>query len=126
MVSVKIKKQLTLPQLIEWIEKNGIFGESFGSDRYNYVHVTDDGIIEFTGKFYEDTFEVEVEEEITKDTKLPYILVGDGKSFVNYTDVSIKELEERYLSYVYGIETIHLINDDSTHTLIYKSGELIE
>lgn len=125
MVSVKIKKQLTIPQLIEWIGKNGIFGESFGSDRYNYVHVTDDGIIEFTGEFYEDTFEVEVEEEVTEDTKLPRILVNDGKSFLSYYNITIKNLEKRFESYVYGIETIHLINNDSTHTLIYKNGALV-
>lgn len=131
-MEIAIKEQLNFQELINFIYQNNIKEARYLPDDENTfantVWVRDYGL-EFDDDSYftkDDTWTVEREVELTKDTKLPYILVGDGKSFVNYTNVSIKELEERHLSYVYGIETIHLINDDSTHTLIYRSGELIE
>ncbi|UXR08239.1 hypothetical protein [Staphylococcus phage vB_ScaM-V1SC04] len=62
--------------------------------------------------------------KITKDTKLPSALVYDGKYFNNYYVLSINDIEKRFMDYVYGIETIHLINGD-THTLVYKDGNLL-
>ncbi|WP_182475233.1 hypothetical protein [Staphylococcus xylosus] len=50
-MKIKTKKQLNLPQLIEWIEKNRRYGEIFTSDRYHCVHVNVDGLLEFVGEF---------------------------------------------------------------------------
>ena len=41
-MKIKTKKQLNLPQLIEWIEINRRFDEEFASHRYNYVHANVD------------------------------------------------------------------------------------
>ena len=70
-MKIKTKKQLKLPQFIEWIEKNRRFNESFCSSRYNYVHANVDGVLEFTGEFCEDLFEVEELVEINYSTKIP-------------------------------------------------------
>lgn len=131
-MKIKTKEKLNFQELINYIYENNIKnGEYSSDDDGNLINTVwvDNYVLEFNNDSYitkEDTFTVEREVEITNDTKLPLILVGDGKSFVIYSNLSIKEVEERYLSYVYGVETIHLINKDSTHTLIYKNGRLVE
>ena len=95
-MKIKTKKQLNLPQLIEWIEKNRSYGEVFTSDRYNCVHVNVDGVIEFAGTFYDDTFTVEVEEEVNGETILGRLyevyfdgLKHDTNMFTNTTTNSL-------------------------------------
>ncbi len=131
-MKIKVKEKLNFQELINYIYENNIKNGEYSSDDdgnlINTVFV-DKYVLEFNDDSYitkDDTWTIEHEVEISKETKLPLILVGDGKVFVNYTNLSIKEVEERYLSYVYGVETIHLINNDKTHTLIYKDGELVE
>ena len=69
MPTIKRKVEMNLPQLIEWLfRKNNLDDEIFLSNQHNRVQVTDDGILEFFGTFYNDTFTVEIEEEITEDT----------------------------------------------------------
>ena len=131
-MKIKVKEQLNFQELINFIYQNNIEEARYLPDDdntlVNTVWVRDYGL-EFDDDSYftkDDTWTVEREVEVTKDTKLPRILVNDGESFISYYNITIKNLEKRFKSYVYDIETIHLINDDSTHTLIYKSGELIE
>lgn len=78
-MKIKTKKEMNLPELIEWIEKNRRFGETFDSNRYNYVDVNVDGVLSFTGNFCEDIFTVEIEEEITEDTVLNLIVRYIGR-----------------------------------------------
>lgn len=72
----------------------------------------------------ETVFEVDIEEEITEDTKLPSVLVYDGKYFKALYGLSINDIEKSFIDYVYRAETIHLIDGD-THTLIWRDGKLI-
>ena len=136
MVKIKTKKQLNLPQLIEWIEKNRRFDESFGSDRYNYVHANIDGILEFTGNFCEDTFTVEEEIEITEDTVIPKLMTTFRKTCLNDDfgyqrvrideDFSIKLMLDKTEAYSEPVETLHIVNDDGTHTLIWRDGKIVK
>ena len=123
-MKIKRKVEMTLPQLIEWIEINRRFDESFGSDRYNYVHVNVDGILEFTGKFCEDTFTVTTEEEITEDTefeKLYYttILSRIVESSCTTIQSSLKHIAVEPIAF-------YIMNDDLTLTLIWRDGKLVE
>ncbi|UBV34084.1 hypothetical protein JGY90_10250 [Staphylococcus xylosus] len=74
-MKIKTKKQLNLPQLIEWVIENKKFGCTYISNNFNKVYVTDDGIIEFSGLFYGDTFTIITFEEITEDTELEYLYI---------------------------------------------------
>ena len=123
-MKIKRKVEMTLPQLIEWIEINRRFDESFGSDGYNYVHANVDGILEFTGKFCEDTFTVTTEEEITEDTefeKLYYttILSRIVESSCTTIQSSLKHIAVEPIAF-------YIMNDDLTLTLIWRDGKLVE
>ena len=123
-MKIKRKVEMTLPQLIEWIEINRRFDESFGSDRYNYVHANVDGILGFTGKFCEDTFTVTTEEEITEDTefeKLYYttILSRIVESSCTTIQSSLKHIAVEPIAF-------YIMNDDLTLTLIWRDGKLVE
>ena len=135
-MKIKTKKQLNLPQLIEWIEINRRFDEEFASHRYNYVHANVDGVLEFTGEFCEDTFTVEVEEEITEDTEIPKLMTTFKKTCleggIGYQRVRIDEnypiklMLNKAEAHGEPVETLHVVNDDDTHTLIWRDGRLIE
>ena len=123
-MKIKRKVEMTLPQLIEWIEINRRFDESFGSDRYNYVHVNVDGILEFTGKFCEDTFTVTTEEEITEDTefeKLYYTTILSRIVESSYTTIqsSLKHIAVEPIAF-------YIMNDDLNLTLIWRDGKFVE
>ncbi|WP_436939441.1 hypothetical protein [Staphylococcus xylosus] len=122
-MKIKTKKQLNLPQLIEWIEINRRFDESLGSDRYNYVHANVDGILEFTGNFCEDTFTVEEEIEITEDVHLDYLYVlTDAKDVHRCTNFTIntasKAIERNDLTF------FTLVDNDLVK--ICDKGKLVE
>ncbi|MDW3988768.1 hypothetical protein QI259_00450 [Staphylococcus saprophyticus] len=130
-MKIKTKKQLNLPQLIEWAWDNNVKNERYrcsDSNPYEYVWINENSDVELDEDMRiskNDTFTVEVEEEITEDTKLPSVLVYDGKYFNALYGLSINDIEKRFIDYVYGVETIHLINGD-THTLIWRDGKLVE
>lgn len=135
MVKIKRKVEMTLPELIEWAWKNDIKEKVFysnldgGSVYFDMVQtVSVENSID-----KDETFTVEVEEEITEETKLPkFLVIFLDMSISNYIETSaigenesIKEIlqgnEKRSLT----IKAIHLVNDDETHTLIWKDGELV-
>ena len=136
MVKIKREVEMTLPELIEWGLENGIKNKKFTSNRLSSKHVDFDsnGGVGFSG-FYsyllEDTFTVEIEEEVTEDTILPKCLEisFDRKSgrdiAVVYENHSVKQLTDRNPEHLLDIRTIHLVNDDGTVKLIWKDGELV-
>ena len=136
MVKIKREVEMTLPELIEWGLENGIKNKKFTSNRLSSKHVDFDsnGGVGFSG-FYsyllEDTFTVEIEEEVTEDTILPKCLEisFDRKSgrdiAVVYENHSVKQLTDRNPEHLLDIRTIHLVNDDGTVKLIWKNGELV-
>ncbi|AJT61526.1 hypothetical protein GA597_05910 [Staphylococcus haemolyticus] len=136
MVKIKRKVEMTLPELIEWGFKNGIKNKEFVSNFFEKKSVIFNlsGWAEFSDEYAylpEDTFTVEVEEEITKETKLPKFLEisFDRKSGRDFAVVrekeSIKNIVDKNIEHFIDTRTIHLFDDDGTHTLIWKYGELV-
>ncbi|MCH8657722.1 hypothetical protein SHJJP8905_000105 [Staphylococcus lugdunensis] len=128
MVKIKREVEMTLPELIEWGLENGIKNKKFVSNRWHskYVNFSSNGYVGFSA-FYsylpEDTFTVEVEEEITEETKIDTLVSidRDTRNEVNINfNCSIRQLLDRSDYYYY-----YILNDDMTMTLIWKNGELV-
>ena len=136
MVKIKKNVEMTLPELIEWGLENGIKSRRFTSNRLNSKYVGFDSLggVCFNGLYsylLEDTFTVEVEEEITEDTKLDTVLeIYNDKhhpgsiSSVIQKGNSINNIMEYNPSY-FNTECLYLVNEDMTLTLIWKDGELV-
>lgn len=126
MVKIKQKKQLNLPQLIEWLLESGKRKCIVISNMNNIVRLEPYGVIRFSQEnFYpEDTFTVEEEVEITEDTVLPILIerrdFGNELTYSRYEYVRIKDIKEESSTLFY------IENDDSTMTLIWRDGRLIE
>lgn len=123
MVKIKQKKQLNLPQLIEWLLKSGYRNYTANSNMGNTVTLSRYGAIQFsTGTFFpEETFTVEVEEEITEDTEISILAHYSVFGFkTTKSNASINE-EKGGNSIAF-----YIMNDDKTMTLIWKNGKLVE
>lgn len=138
MVKINTKKKMNLIELINWAFENDVHCKSYitNDEDGNVSEVTFDvcGIPRFSSMVSkEDTFTVEVEEEITKETELPKYLEIYAHKSLGYGDEnisigknqSIKEILKENKKYSTITKAIHLINDDGTHTLIWKDGELV-
>ncbi|WP_323709513.1 hypothetical protein [Mammaliicoccus sciuri] len=125
MPTIKTKKEMNLPELIEWGFRNNIENESYktnddeGYELYFDAYGTPRFSIFVNGQ---DTFTVEIEEEITEDTKLfkLYHLTEYGfweiKLYRSINDVKT----DKSLAF-------YIINDDMTMTLIWtKEKGLVE
>ena len=105
MVKIKRKVDMTLAELIEWGFKNNIKNKKFISNSKDYTSVTFDstGWGEFNNYFSpEDTFTVEVEEEIMEDTEIYRLLeLRDSLFFKDggWKDFNILK------SYMFGIKS---------------------
>ncbi|WP_204256689.1 hypothetical protein [Mammaliicoccus sciuri] len=124
MPTIKTKKEMNLPELIEWGWKNEIKKRSFTS---NDDKVTAN--FEDMGRFIADnfissdvTFTVEVEEEITEHTVLPKLVTRNTSGRYNgWTNECVKGFNLEL------IEAIYILNDDLTMTLIWtKEKGLVE
>lgn len=80
-----------------------------------------------------NTYTVEIEEEVTEETKHPkFLVIFLDMSISNCIErsaigenESIKEILQGNEKRPLTIKAIHLVNDDETHTLIWKNGELV-
>ena len=136
-MKIKTKKQFTLPQLIEWLLKSGYRNYTANSNMGNIVTLSRYGAIQFShGTFFpEETFTVEVEEEITEDTEIPKLMTTFEKTCLEggfgYQRVRIDEnypiklMLNKAEAHGEPVETLHVVNDDDTHTLIWRDGRLI-
>ncbi|HCY7643414.1 TPA: hypothetical protein PE418_000399 [Staphylococcus aureus] len=133
-MKIKVKKEMKLDELIKWARENPELSQG-------KVFVTKsfaDGIVRFdsytnkctTSGFapIDTPFIVEVEKEITEETKFDRLFevfeVSEGEyNSALYTNTSIKEC-------LYGrcvpTKAFYILNDDFTLTLIWKDGGLIE
>ncbi|OEK62806.1 hypothetical protein [Staphylococcus equorum] len=122
-MKIKQKKQLNLPQLIEWIEKNGIRNHVFISDiDRNEVEINIHGCIFCKHITLNDTFTVEVEEEIDEfsDIKRLAHYTVHGFTSTNFNK-SIGELRKS------NSLAFYIMNDDRTLTLIWtKEKGMVE
>ncbi|MBT2860510.1 hypothetical protein HIR68_09060 [Staphylococcus coagulans] len=131
MMKIKTKKEMKLPELIEWAWDNDVKNRSFTG--------TCGGEVDFdrAGFCYSDliepdeTFTIEVEEEITKDTVIPRLIdvweSKDGRIVVSqYDDESVDNILELTKRVNGKSLSIHALNDDMTMTLLCKRGETVE
>lgn len=138
-MKIKTKKQLNLPQLIEWGFENDVTGAMFSDDRVEAKRIRFEvGIlVSIHGDMNkEDTFTVEVEEEITEDTVIPKLMTTFKKTClkggIGYQRVRIDDnypinlMLNKAEAHGEPVETLHIVNDDGTHTLIWKNGKLVE
>ncbi|QHW36832.1 hypothetical protein GZH82_05560 [Staphylococcus ursi] len=131
-MKIKTKKQMTLPQSIEWAWENGIKNKGFVGSK--------GGRVEFDSKGWfktlmivepDEIFTIEVEEEITERTIIPNLLEVyefEGELvFLPQKEKTIKDLlEESALEENVTTKTFYLIHDDGTLTLVWKDGKLVE
>ena|SRR5699024_10007187 len=127
--TVKTKKMKNLSELIAYISVNGIKDANFVSNYENIVSVDHSGQITTVGKFYNDTFTIEVEEEITNDTRFKGVqeiyIDDEGLLQVEYhpilarksiNDVLEEHDEETECLYIYAAV-------DGKTELIYERNE---
>ena len=123
MVKIKQKKQLNLLQLIEWLLKSGYRNYTANSNMGNIVTLSRYGAIQFSpGTFYpEETFTVEVEEEITEDTFFKHLIkvTEDGRHY------SVDSLEVRDLIYL-STEEVHAYIDGEYKLIWTHEKGLVE
>lgn len=120
MVKVKVEKKMNLLELIEWAWKNGVKGKVFPSSRLGQIKIDHDGNIGSIGWIFEnDTFTVEVEEEITEETVFKrFYEYTKGQSFMIYENTSISKIKDE-------VSKEFWMKDGNTLTLIWKDGELV-
>lgn len=141
MVKIKREVKKNLPQLIKWAWKNDITNKEYICNEFKKKSVIFNlsGWAEFSDEFSynpEDTFVVEVEEEITEDTVIPKLMTtfkriclkgGIGYQRVRIDDnYPINLMLNKAEAHGEPVETLHIVNDDGTHTLIWKNGKLVE
>ncbi|PKI11021.1 hypothetical protein CW747_02465 [Staphylococcus shinii] len=123
-MKIKTKKQLNLPQLIEWGFENYVTGAIFSNDRVEAKRIRFEiGIlVSIHGDMNkQDTFTVEVEEEITEDTEFKELICLDvDDKYISYDNVCVLDFDKD------RVRAIYIPNDDLTMTLIWRDGKLVE
>ncbi len=137
MMKIKVNKEFKLLELIEYIKKNEIADKVFFDNKgKGKVVVGDDRHLYMTDLNLTDTFNVEVEEEITEETVIPLLLevyeYDESLHMHLNKNLSIKAvLDESLLDkslndLLFDPRAFHILNDDMTMTLVWKDGELVE
>lgn len=131
---IKTKKEMNLPQLIAWAADNidKVQERNFKS---NVVDVFNNhsSIVQFSvdgygfktdGVAYNDTFTVEIEEEIDENTELIALVELSSRGLLGKTTLyrykSINDVVDNQSVAFY------ILNDDQTMNLIWKNGKLVE
>ncbi|WP_053020672.1 hypothetical protein [Staphylococcus haemolyticus] len=128
MTKIKRKVEMTLPELIEWAWENEVSDKAFYSNLDGgsvYFDKIQNLSIEHEIAINE-TFTVEIEEEITEDTVFPVLVkvienVVKGIKVISFYNASINysKSQNETLSY-------YILNDDGTMILIWKDGKLVD
>lgn len=123
MPTIKVKKEMNLPELIEWAIEKDIKDEKFYSKNGCHISIDYRGHVFLWDIRLNEIFTVEVEEEITEDTVIPKILVKS-----NYNEMAREHCDSRINQFVYQYtKAIYIVNDDLTMTLIWtKEKGLVE
>ncbi|EGQ3425169.1 hypothetical protein H5710_000812 [Staphylococcus pseudintermedius] len=131
-MKIKVKKEMNLLELIEYIKKNEIADKVFFDNKgKGKVVVGDDRYLYMTDLNLTETFTVEIDEEITEETEiliLVELFVSDyGLIIHTYYRTSIREAIGEVVK---GVDTLpkafYILNDDYTMTLIWEDGEMVE
>ncbi|HEH7943164.1 hypothetical protein NYT49_11495 [Staphylococcus aureus] len=143
-MKIKIKKEMRLDELIKWAWENPELAE--GKTLYtqnqsdgNYVYFSLYGGRKCITRDFvsaDDTFEVEVEEEITEKTVIPSVVVirtqyfPNGSQSINVTKINNKSIKELVgsnpINSSFKYHEIYLMNGKGLGDLIWKDGELVE
>ncbi|HHC6270620.1 TPA: hypothetical protein ACN4YA_000169 [Staphylococcus aureus] len=127
-MKIKTKKTMTLCELIKWAWENP---ELTNDKKFFSRNSCYSGSVEFCSGInrtivinhimFDDEFEVEVEEEITEETKFDKLveMERDGDLTI-WENRSIKSLVTDFS------KAFYILNDNLTMTLIWKDGELAE
>ncbi|MDW4519822.1 hypothetical protein QI033_00450 [Staphylococcus saprophyticus] len=131
-MKIKTKKQLNLPQLIEWAWDNpdlshGMTFISNGCERvkidfrYNPRGVLNLDILNGTNISNEIQFTLEEFEEITEDTEIQEMLLVFNNGVTHL-------VENRSLNYLDTscLKSAYTMNDDLRLILIWRNGKLVE
>ena len=138
MPTIKRKVEMNLPQLIEWGFENDVtntwYRASNVEEYISEVFFGATGLPHFSNTVDKnDLFIVEVEEELTEDTVIPKLMTTFKKNYLKgdfgYQRVRIDEnypiklMLNRAEEHKEPIETLHVVNEDGTHTLIWNKEE---
>ena len=124
-MKIKTKKEMNLPQLIEWGFENDVtntwYRASNVEEYISEVFFDATGLPQFSNTVNKnDTFTVEIEEELTEDTVIPEMLVifSDG-----VTDLT----NNKRLNDLSGtnLKSAYIMNDDLRLILIWRDGRLV-
>lgn len=132
MMKIKVKKEMNLLELIEYIKKNEIADKVFFDNKgKGKVVVGDDRYLYMTDLNLTETFTVEIDEEITEETEiliLVELFVSDyGLIIHTYYRTSIREAIGEVVKGVDALpKSFYILNDDYTMTLIWEDGEMVE
>ena len=106
-MKIKTKKQLKLPQLIEWAMENGIKNNYYVSENRYIVTFDENGFLENATSPLDEIFTVIVEEVVDSDTVLDNIYtvnVEVGNSHTTYyKSKSINDVKTDEINIVYTI-----------------------
>ncbi|WP_239760810.1 hypothetical protein [Mammaliicoccus sp. J-M39] len=133
MPTIKRKVEMNLPQLIEWGWNNKELSKNKRFISKNKGNLTIKQSVIFNHFSYaeiennycygpEDTFTVEVEEEITEDTVIPRLVV-------RHRDTGFTLYENDYINNEFSLDSVqafYIMNDDLTMKLIWKNGKLVD
>lgn len=121
MVKIKRKVEMTLPELIEWAWENDVNKRTFTSSNNTSVSFSKYGGFVSTIKyvFKDETFTVEVEEEITEETEIPEMLeIFQDNDGTQWFGNSIEQVKDDFSREFW-------LKDGDTMKLIWKDGELV-
>ncbi|PTH38729.1 hypothetical protein [Staphylococcus agnetis] len=126
MVKIKTKKKMTLPELIQWGWDNKSKNREFYSENGKKVIFNSNGNVKPKVYFkLEDTFIVEIEEEITEDTVINGLVEVYRASSGFLKSVMFPRESVRVAKRDVTV-AFYMLNDDMTMTLLWKNGEMVE
>ena len=117
-MKIKTKKEMNLPQLIEWGFENDVtntwYRASNVEEYISEVFFDATGLPQFSNTVNKnDTFTVEIEEEITEETIIPKMLVV-GR-FDGYEEV----YNQKLINFTQHLLSAYIIHDGGHMELIY-------
>ncbi|WP_241522317.1 hypothetical protein [Staphylococcus delphini] len=134
-MKIKVEKKMNLHELIKWGWENDVKNKIFESDYVlgQTVRFDENGVL-YMGDMHtikDETFTVEVEEEITEDTKIPTLIElfvsGYGQIIHTYYRTSIREAIGEVVKGVDALpKAFYILNEDRELILIWKDGEMIK
>lgn len=119
---IKHQIKLHLNELIDWVWRHNIKNEKYYSNNGSYVIFEHGAVVETYIINKNDLFNVTDETEITLDIPIKHFLEKDMYgNYREHFDISIHQL-----LFLNTTTDLWLINDDDSHILIYKDGQLID